>query len=185
MNRTVELFGEKTLLLNDSLRQQLKNPLGILVVGTFDKCNDYLRSKIAKEKPYRLILVGDTVSRNALKTGVYPDVIVIDNKEMRHNSSSTTPLGDRKQFGLLNTRGSVNTASWDVIDRSIKMGNSAVIVDGEEDLLALVVIAVAPVGSLVVYGQPNQGIVLVNVTSAKKKEVMDLLGRMDTTSTSV
>ncbi|HMK82220.1 MAG TPA: DUF359 domain-containing protein, partial [Candidatus Bathyarchaeia archaeon] len=59
------------------------------------------------------------------------------------------------------------------------------IVDGEEDLLVLVVIAVAPVGSLVVYGQPNEGIVLVNVTLAKKKEVVDLLGRMDTTSTSV
>ncbi len=184
MNRTVELF-EKTLLLNDSLRKQLKNPLGILVVGTFDKCNDHLRSTIAKEKPPSLILVGDTVSRNALQAGIYPDVIIIDNKEMRHNSPSAAPLGDRKQFGLLNTPGSINAAAWAVIDRSIKVGNSAVIVDGEEDLLVLVVIAVAPVGSLVVYGQPNEGIVLVNVTLAKKKEVVDLLGRMDTTSTSV
>ena len=175
---------EKTLLLNDSLRKQLKNPLGILVVGTFDKCNDHLRSTIAK-KPPSLILVGDTVSRNALQAGIYPDVIIIDNKEMRHNSPSAATLGDRKQFGLLNTPGSINAAAWTVIDQSIKVGNSSVIVDGEEDLLVLVVIAVAPVGSLVVYGQPKEGIVLVNVTLAKKKEVVDLLGRMDTTSTSV
>lgn len=184
MNRTVELFDEKTLLLNDSLRQQLKNPLGVLMVGTFAKCNDYLKSKIAKEKPCRLILVGDTVSRNALQTGIYPDVIIIDNKEMRHNSSFTAPLGDRKQFGLLNMRGSINAASWDVINQSIEIGNSAVIVDGEEDLLVLVAVAVAPLGSLVVYGQPNEGIVLVNVTIAKKKEVMDFLERMDALSTS-
>jgi hypothetical protein len=85
---------------------------------------------------------------------------------------------------LFNAQGSINSASWDVIDQAIKIGNSAVIVEGEEDLLALVAISVAPEGSLVVYGQPNEGIVLVNVTSQKKREIADILARM-TASTSI
>ena len=70
------------------------------------------------------------------------------------------------------------------MDKAIKMGRSAVIVDGEEDLLALVAISVAPDGSLVVYGQPNEGLVLVPVTSQKKKEIADILALM-AVSTSV
>ena len=154
------------------------------MVGSFDTCNNYLKRKIV-EKPDRLILVGDTISRNALQIGVYPDVIVIDNKEMRQDSSTTVSLDDRKQFNLFNAQGSINPVSWGMLDRAIKTGNSAVIVDGEEDLLVLVVISVAPIGSLVVYGQPGEGIVLVNITLAKKKEVFEFLRLMDAVSTSV
>jgi hypothetical protein len=176
------LFDAKTLSLNDSLRQQLRKPLGILVAGSSDICNEYLRSKITGEKPSRLILVGDTVSRNALQVGLQPDVIVIDNKEMRRNSSSAIPLDDRKQFSLFNAQGSINADSWRLIDQAVKIGNSAVIVNGEEDLLSLVAISVAPIGALVVYGQPNEGIVLVNVTLETKREVMRILELMEATS---
>ena len=41
-------------------------------------------------------------------------------------------------------------------------------VDGEEDLLALVAVLYAPQNSFVVYGQPHCGIVFVKVTSRRK-----------------
>ena len=176
------MFEAKTLSLNDSLRQQLKKPLGILVTGSRDKCNEYLRSKIAKEKPPRLILVGDMVSRNALRFGLQPHVIIIDNREMRRTSSSTIMLDDRRQFSLFNAQGSINASSWRLINQAVKNGNSAVIVDGEEDLLSLVAVSVAPVGALVVYGQPKEGIVIVNVTPESKRMVMRILEHMEATS---
>jgi len=53
-----------------------------------------------------------------------------------------------------------------------------IVVDGEEDLATLPAILYAPLGSAVVYGQPNEGSVLVEVTPEKKKHVMDLMNKM-------
>ena len=44
-------------------------------------------------------------------------------------------------------------------------------VQGEEDLLTLFAILAAPLESLVIYGQPGEGIVAVSVTEAKKWEI--------------
>lgn len=178
------MFNGRTLSVNEPLKQQLKNPLGTLIVGTFDKCNSYLRSRVAEENTRPLILVGDTISRNAASVDVYADVIILDNKEMREKSPSTELLANRKQFQVSNPHGYISKESWSVIDQAIKSGNSAVVVDGEEDLLALVATYVAPIGSLIVYGQPKMGIVLVTVTSQKKGKVNDLMKLMNAISTS-
>jgi len=55
-----------------------------------------------------------------------------------------------------------------------------IIVDGEEDLLALIAVLYAPEKSLVVYGQPYEGIVVVEVTSEKKNEAVEILKAMKT-----
>jgi uncharacterized protein (UPF0218 family) len=54
-------------------------------------------------------------------------------------------------------------------------------VDGEEDLLTLVAIMVAPAGSIIAYGQPATGIVLVRVTPNKKNEIKALIDQMKKT----
>ncbi len=51
-------------------------------------------------------------------------------------------------------------------------------VDGEEDLATLPAILYAPLGSAVVYGQPNEGSVLVMVTPEKKKQIENLMKQM-------
>ena len=85
----------------------------------------------------------------------------------------------RRQFRLANARGSISSASWNTIHEAIAVGNSIVVVEGEEDLLTLVAIAESPLGSLVVYGQPHQGVVLVRVSREKKKEIAQLIKLMD------
>jgi uncharacterized protein (UPF0218 family) len=57
-------------------------------------------------------------------------------------------------------------------------------VDGEEDLLTLIAVLNAPEKSLVVYGQPYEGIVVVKVTAKKKAEAMEILKAMKTASKS-
>ena len=53
-----------------------------------------------------------------------------------------------------------------------------IIVDGEEDLATLPAILYAPLGSAVVYGQPNEGSVLVDVTPEKKLHIEEFMKKM-------
>jgi hypothetical protein len=54
---------------------------------------------------------------------------------------------------------------------------SKIIVDGEEDLLAIPMFAHLPKNSVLVYGQPNEGMVLTRINSAIQNMAKDLLTR--------
>lgn len=56
---------------------------------------------------------------------------------------------------------------------------TTILVEGEEDLVALPAIAVAPEGAHVVYGQPGEGMVHVDVTDDHRREMRDLLERFE------
>ncbi|HKM75530.1 MAG TPA: DUF359 domain-containing protein [Candidatus Bathyarchaeia archaeon] len=161
----------RTLRITNSVRQQLKNPVGILVEGKSVNCNDTLRKAVEKVKPSPTILVGDTITRNAEASGIVADVIIIDNLEKRQESTSRIYPGERNIFRLTNAPGTIDANAWDIISCAIQKRKSLVIVEGEEDLLALVAVAVAPLGSLVAYGQPDRGIVIVVVSDAEKSLV--------------
>jgi len=53
-----------------------------------------------------------------------------------------------------------------------------IIVEGEEDLLTLIAVLYAPEKSIIVYGQPRCGIVLVEANFDKKEQVKKLLKEM-------
>jgi uncharacterized protein (UPF0218 family) len=53
-----------------------------------------------------------------------------------------------------------------------------IVVEGEEDLATLPAILYAPLGSVVVYGQPNEGSVLVDVTPERKQHIEEFMKRM-------
>jgi uncharacterized protein (UPF0218 family) len=50
-----------------------------------------------------------------------------------------------------------------------------IVVAGEEDLLALPAILLAPLGAIVLYGQWDRGAILVKVNEEKKKEVLGIV----------
>ena len=167
----------KTLILPESLREQLKRPLGTLVTGSISDCNHAIQAEIRREESSKIVLVGDTVSRHAMEAGIQADLVIVDNKEMRR-SSIPIQLESRKTLNLANSQGTIAAASWETVAQALKIGNSAIVVDGEEDLLVLVVVSVAPLGSLVVYGQPNVGIVLVRVSVENKRQIAHVLEQM-------
>ena len=78
-----------------------------------------------------------------------------------------------------NPSGTLSTESivliHDLITQNI---DSLVVVDGEEDLLALPSILFAPLNAYVLYGQPNEGIVVVSVTESLKIKVQGILIEM-------
>ena len=167
-----------TLVLTDAQRQLLKRPLGELITGTPPKCNRMLEEVVAKEKPVRLILVGDAVARNATQTGIKPDVIIIDHKEKRQKAAQFSYAAEHV-FRTGNSPGTIESGAWQVAEEAIRRGNSVVIVDGEEDLLTLVAILSSPDGSMVVYGQPGEGIVLVRVSTDKKAKINEIMEGME------
>lgn len=172
------MSGVSRLILTEAQRESLKQPLGELVTGTRRECNEVLKNTIIKEKPKLVVLVGDTVSRNSVQSGIRPDVIIIDNRETRREAVQFAYSG-RHMFRATNPAGTIDTDAWKIVDEAVSKRNSLVLVDGEEDLLTLVAILASPSGSLVVYGQPGQGIVVVRVTEEKKREIRLVLNGME------
>ncbi len=167
-----------TLTLTEAQRGLLKKPLGELIKGTPAECSRKLEEVVANEKPPRLVLVGDAVARNAFQTGITADVTIIDHMEKR---------GKAVEFGYIsknvlrveNAAGTVTSEAWQIVEEAVRQGDSIVNVEGEEDLLTLVAILSTPERSLVVYGQPDEGIVLVRVSADKKREISKIIEQMD------
>lgn len=51
-------------------------------------------------------------------------------------------------------------------------------IDGEEDIVALPFLIYAPVGWVVCYGQPNEGLVIVQITKDSKKRAMSIFNKV-------
>jgi uncharacterized protein (UPF0218 family) len=131
----------------------------------------------------KVAAVGDMTVFYLLEASIVPDLAIVDNKTKRmpipdhvlksleHDSYKTVEVKNppatltQDLIGLI--RESLNS------DERIKL-----VVDGEEDLATLPAILYAPLGSAVVYGQPNEGSVLVVVTKEKKKQIEDLMKKM-------
>lgn len=166
--------------LTPELRRKLKSPLGTLVRGSFIETMSRFKGMLEKEKPPRVISVGDTVSRNLVKNNVYPQLLIIDNKCMRKRTEEPDRLKAEKIVYIKNPQGTIAEEAVAAIQDALKSNVSVkMIVEGEEDLLTLVAISYAPENSLVVYGQPYEGIVVVKITPEKKAEIAEILRAME------
>jgi uncharacterized protein (UPF0218 family) len=169
----------KIRFLTPALRKKLKSPLGLLIQGSVDETIEQLKSFIEEEKPTRIISVGDAVSNNMIEKGISPDVLIVDNRVMR-KKVRPIPVDVSRTLNIKNAPGTVTDEAWTVIEDALKQKQTTrVLVDGEEDLLTLVAVLCAPEKSLVVYGQPQVGIVAVKVTEQKKKLARRLVEEME------
>ena len=167
-----------TYVLPARLRATLSRPLGELVAGSHVDLGQILGKIIEEGKPAKLILVGDSVSRQATEAGIVPDVLVIDNLEKRHAALSHSYPG-RRVIKAKNQPGRIEEDGRVAVERAIHGDAELVEIDGEEDLLTIVAVLAAPLGSLVVYGQPNEGVVLVTVSGDSKARARGILDQMD------
>lgn len=166
--------------LTPELRVTLKRPLGTLIRGSFAETMEEFKEFVNKEKPTRVISVGDTVSRNLIKTNIIPDLTILDNKTLRKNSRPVQIM-TAKNIEVTNPPATITSEAVSVIRNSLEThSRTKITVKGEEDLLALVAIRYAPENAVVVYGQPYEGIVVVKVTPTKKNEVAAILKAMGT-----
>jgi len=160
------------------MRAMLSRPLGDLVPGANVDLAAILQNVLANEKPAKLILVGDHVSRQATRAGMVPDVMIIDNLEKREKAE-TYAFPHSRVVTARNQAGKIEREARLAVGRAVRGEADLVVIDGEEDLLAIIAIIDAPLGSLVVYGQPNKGVVLVRVTEANKLKAKDIIQQME------
>lgn len=158
--------------LPEDKRHLLKEPLGKLFKNSNDLFN-YIDSINYK----KIITVGDVVSAEFLKKGPKPDIIIVDFIVERANAKeeikNTINEHPAPQIEVNNPAGQITRELWNVI-RDTK-SPVKIIVDGEDDLATIPAVLHAPLDSLVVYGQPKEGLVLVRVSEEKKREFKNII----------
>ena len=133
-----------------------------------------------------LATVGDATTARLLLFKIIPDVSVVDGKERRIKSSKfKIVLGgdnDSKNLSFVrcsNKPGSVSRRAIATIRDALKMPFPVrIVVSGEEDLLALPLFVMIPNGSVVLYGQPLEGMVIVRIDETVRWKARDLLYRI-------
>ena len=168
-----------TLVLKPELRQELKNPPGTLIKGTPEKTEDELREHVQKERPEHMISVGDIVSQSLLKLGIEPQVIIVDGKAMRQQIRPIK-TETRKKITIENPAGTLTPQAWIALEKALAQKQpTLIIVEGEEDLLTLVAVLQAPEKWTVVYGQPQEGVVIVKVDATTKHKANLIVQAME------
>ena len=165
--------------LTPELRIKLKKPLGDLIQGSPAETMKRLKKIVEKEKPSAMISVGDAVTRSLLRSHFTAQLSIVDNRVMRRK---TLPVAFTAQetIHVENPAGEITEEAAAAIQEALRSNRRVkIVVDGEEDLLALIAILYAPERAFVVYGQPREGIVLVKVTPEKKAEIAEILKAME------
>lgn len=120
-----------------------------------------LRDELAAAK--LLVSVGDAVTERSLRMGIPPAIQVVDGREKRAKRQVPTGVVAH-ELRLRNPAGALSDEAFMQMARAYAAPRPVrVVVDGEEDLLALIPLARYPLGTVLVYGQPDEGLVVVRV----------------------
>lgn len=173
------LLGDNNLAISDPLRHFLKKPFGELVKN--------LNPEEIKQSSL-IITVGDETTKLFNKKNIKTGLAIVDFKIKREKVfSSFTELGfpedtsSSYEIGqVVNPAGSITSVLSSKIKEAIKNylqsgKRTIVLIDGEDDLAVLPAVTYSPLETLIFYGQPNEGLVKIKVTEAKKEEVKKLL----------
>jgi len=167
---------EAVVELQPALRPKLKEPMGPIYT-------DAEELLAAASKP--LITVGDMVTYYLLEAGRVPEVALVDERTERSAVDDAVVAafdGFDREVTVENPPAVLTTELLETLQTAIAEADersTLIMVDGEEDLATLPALVAAPTGGSVVYGQPDEGMVLVDVDLASTDRARDLLSRMN------
>jgi uncharacterized protein (UPF0218 family) len=163
----------------------LKKPFGDLIP---DKNINKRKLNAVIRDAKKIISVGDATTDRLISFGIIPDISVVDGKERRmkrkyvNNSSLNGDQIDKnlaKELKCSNEAGTISKKAVELLQDALEMSSPVrIIVDGEEDLLALPLFLMAQDKSVVMYGQPYEGLVVVKINSKIRKKAKDLMDRI-------
>jgi uncharacterized protein (UPF0218 family) len=186
-----DLRPARRYLLPEGLRRELAAPFGpVLQSGDLTA---------ALEGVDVVLAVGDVVSLTLKTLGLTPALFVCDYQTQRglpgqggNPKDSARQASNEKSlyelelgawgelaFRVRNPAASITREAWDAVRLGLQHeeGPVRIVVEGEEDLLGIPCFLEAPEGAAVLYGMPNQGVVVVRVDAAFKAKVAALLAR--------
>nr|WP_254282326.1 GTP-dependent dephospho-CoA kinase family protein [Haloarcula salina] len=156
------------------MRDELKEPLGPIYTDT---------AALLADAGEPLIAVGDMVTYHLIEGGRIPDLALVDEQTKRSavDGEVTAAIGGfDDERTVENPAATLTAALLSAIRDGVESDETTLLdVDGEEDLAALPAVVVAPAGASVVYGQPDEGMVLTTCDEAAKERARSLLERMD------
>ena len=161
--------------LPDSLRDQLKIPLGVLLpIGQDNKTNI---QKYLSDDSY-IITVGDRTTEKMIDFDLIPSLQIIDGLEKRIKLD-IIKLGSAFELKIDNPAAEITLESIEIIKKAFSLNPPIrLTVNGEEDLLVLPACIHAPENSVILYGQPHKGLVLVQITTEIRNKAQALLDLM-------
>ncbi len=163
------------LRLPERLRKELKKPYGRIVSDVLEVKNP-------------VACVGDVVSYNFLSSGIYPKILIFDGRSERRPFEKLEKLKSlSSDYFTLEAENPPSTLTLEVVSavkRAVKLCDAGkkvrILVRGEEDLTLIPLLCALKEGSgSVVYGQPGEGMVEVEVTREKKLLILYLLEQME------
>ncbi len=161
----------KDLILPEKLRPLFKKPFGKLLKGKGLTPAKKVRDLIGDG---RVIVVGDETYKNLRSVGVEPSLVIVDLKVKRKDITADV----KQDIRVKNPPGILTSKLWDAIRESIDDGK-IIVVEGEEDLAVIPCILEADWDDVVVYGQPDEGIVFINITEEVKEKASMYLKFME------
>ena len=161
--------------------KELKKPLGELFLD-----REITERKLRKETVVdnqKLITVGDRTTERVISFNIFPNLAIIDGMERRQvkNSTVSSRANGRKSAGYtwiscINPPGSITKEAVDKIKLALSVEKNFILqVVGEEDLLTLPVCYFAPSNTIVCYGQPLEGLVIIKVDKSIKRKAKELM----------
>lgn len=165
--------------LPKTLRPKLKIPLGRLI-----KTDIYqtIREQLSRGKNSKLITVGDISTETLVKANIIPQIAVIDNKVRRMPRNKEVEVPGSITIEAKNPPATITEEAWKAIKNALESKKQPVkvVIEGEEDLLVIPAVIEAPINTLICYGQPNEGVVLIRVTERVKDKFQKILNQMQT-----
>lgn len=159
--------------IKEELIEEFKDPLGKIIL------EDELLKEIGDKN--LIISVGDMCTLTMKKFGIKPRISIIDFKTKRNeNKNFREEFSSNGNVKVNNPQGYITDELWDAISDAYKKNKNTIIeVNGEEDLATLPGVIMAPNNSILVYGLPGKGMVIVHVNEKVKDRVRNALKKME------
>lgn len=167
------------LRLPEELRTELAKPYGKLY-----RDGERVLEKVAEIRDAKLVaVVGDFVAYCAFKVGIFPQIVIIDGKTLREKNLELDIPEGYEIIEVNNPASFLTSELVKAIEKAVKSaedGKRALIfVIGEEDLAVMPLAIFMPSGSLILYGQPKEGVVALVIDQEKKLLILKLLKQME------
>lgn len=159
-------------ILPDHIREKFKTPYGKLFKN-IEELRKFMEKFKDKFEGKFIICVGDVISNSILNEGWDVHLCVYDNKTLKDKFDSSKNLENfkGKEFAIWNPAGMLTEQAYEVVKKAIHFRHSKIFVDGEEDLFVISCIKFCPQKSILFYGQPYEGIVMIEVNKNVKRDI--------------
>lgn len=169
--------------ISKKMRLELKKPQGRLIK---EQIETEVKAFIESHDVPMIITVGDEVTKLINQIGMKAHIFIFDfhvHRILTYASVQELGFSNLSSYThekVENRPGSISKNLVNTIESALKRyiiddQKTLIEIEGEDDLGGVPAILLAPLGSVILYGQPGEGVVIVDVTEERKKNLLTIL----------